>query len=551
MAQGACSLPRLDNPNSANLFKFATTMDLSGNVLVVGTEAETAYVYEKINGTWTLVQTLTPPDQTGLDRFGSTVAVDGDTVLIGSPRHQSGAAARGAIYVYQRVAGIWTFQTKLVLNTAIFGRIADQIAFRGNVAAASAISDGAIYVFTRDTGVWSSGVRATGSDTDGGDQFGTSISTDGVSILVGASQADPRAYGANSAGSGAAYVFVRDGQNWVQQAKLFNPNPSPFVLNAAGTSVAILGDCAVVSSTGGPNPYFLGSTGNGYVFRRSANSWTLEQTLGYEFNNSIKIGTRVALTTDRIAVSGSTTNWYFSNSQGMVCLFDRTPNGWFGQSVRAGDLSDSNVNARFGGSMAFDGQNLLVGASGQDVQSVVDLGTIFLINAAPPAAITLTPQLSTICAGQALTLNAAPVIPSHTLTEWTWQAFQSDGSRSSWRGLVDGMNVDLVNRPYFTATNANTTSPILTPVPVIAEYGNVRIEVKYTTTDGCTTREESIIWRICRGDINCSGAIDTGDIFDYLNAWFAQSPIAEFDGSPGVTVADLFQFLNSWFTGCP
>jgi hypothetical protein len=54
---------------------------------------------------------------------------------------------------------------------------------------------------------------------------------------------------------------------------------------------------------------------------------------------------------------------------------------------------------------------------------------------------------------------------------------------------------------------------------------------------------------VCRGDFNHSGGLEIQDIFDYLNAWFAGNPDADFNGG-GLAVQDIFDFLNAWFAGC-
>ena len=54
----------------------------------------------------------------------------------------------------------------------------------------------------------------------------------------------------------------------------------------------------------------------------------------------------------------------------------------------------------------------------------------------------------------------------------------------------------------------------------------------------------------CRADFNGSGTVTVQDIFDFLAAWFANSPTADFNGSGSVTVQDIFAFLAAWFAGC-
>jgi len=55
---------------------------------------------------------------------------------------------------------------------------------------------------------------------------------------------------------------------------------------------------------------------------------------------------------------------------------------------------------------------------------------------------------------------------------------------------------------------------------------------------------------VCVADFNCSGIVSVQDIFDFLSAWFAGSPLADFNGG-GLAVQDIFDFLSAWFAGCP
>lgn len=88
-------------------------------------------------------------------------------------------------------------------------------------------------------------------------------------------------------------------------------------------------------------------------------------------------------------------------------------------------------------------------------------------------------------------------------------------------------------------------TPTVTPAVATTYYARAR-----TTTGSCvsTTCATKVI-TICRADFNCSGTLEIQDIFDFLNAWFAGNPAADFNGG-GLAVQDIFDFLNAWFAGC-
>jgi hypothetical protein len=162
------------------------------------------------------------------DRFGSHVAVAGDTLVIGAPNS-------GAVYVFTRTGGVWSQQASVKgSNTEAGDRFGVHVALAGdtvlvsaggeasaatgidgNQADNSAPDSGAVYVFTRTDGVWSQQAYVKASNTEAGDRFGIPA-VDGDTLVVGAIQEDSAATGTdgnqadNSAPiSGAVYVFQR------------------------------------------------------------------------------------------------------------------------------------------------------------------------------------------------------------------------------------------------------------------------------------------------------------------------------------------------------
>ncbi len=175
---------------------------------------------------WKQIQALLTPTQqvylkasnTGAsDQFGYSVAVSGDTVVVGAYNEDSNA-------------------------TGVDGNGADN----------SASVSGAAYVFTRSGEVWSQQAYLKASNTEVGDQFGYSVAISGDTIVVGAWNEDSNATGVDGNGadnsasqSGAAYIFTRSGGVWSQQAYLKASNTEA---DDWFGSVAISGDTIVVGS---------------------------------------------------------------------------------------------------------------------------------------------------------------------------------------------------------------------------------------------------------------------------------------------------------------
>src|SRR5204863_50002 len=159
---------------------------------------------------------------------------------------------------------------------------------------------GAAYVVVRNAGVWSQQAYLKTSNTSVtrqgplGDQFGRSVAISGDTVVVGAWGEDNAATGVNSAvtdctaaQAGAAYVFVRSGAAWSQQAYLKASNTD--AADNFGLSVAVSGDTAVVGALGeasaatGVNGNQADNTtafaGAAYVFTRSGTTWSQQAYL--------------------------------------------------------------------------------------------------------------------------------------------------------------------------------------------------------------------------------------------------------------------------------
>ncbi|NJM38780.1 MAG: hypothetical protein HC845_13425, partial [Akkermansiaceae bacterium] len=214
------------------------------------------------------------------DLFGSSVAVSGDTVVVGAEGEDS--------------------------STTGVNSTPDELA-----------SDaGAAYVFVRSGGAWSQQAYLKALNAEATDNFGFSVAISGDTVVVGAFLEDSSTTGANStpneltANSGAAYVFARSGTTWSQQAYLKASNPG--VNDFFGWSVAVSGDTVVVgaqnedSSTTGvnstPNESAL-NAGAAYVFARSGTIWSQQAYLkASNTGANDNFGSSVAISGDTVVV---------------------------------------------------------------------------------------------------------------------------------------------------------------------------------------------------------------------------------------------------------
>jgi len=198
--------------------------------------------------TQTEVAKLLASDGKSPGRFGISVSVNGDTALIGAPLDEDHT---GAAYVYVRTGGVWTEQAKLLASDGAsedwFG---SSVSIDDDTAVIGAFLEnnwtGSAYVFIRTGGVWTEQKKLTSSDGATEGWFGRSVSVDGDTAVIGA----PRDH-ENGFDAGAAYVYVRTGGVWTEQAKLLaSDGEEDDSLGFAGSSVSLSGNTAVIGASG-------------------------------------------------------------------------------------------------------------------------------------------------------------------------------------------------------------------------------------------------------------------------------------------------------------
>ncbi len=471
---------------------FGRSVAVSGDTVVVGANGESsdttgvnstpdenasdigaAYVFVRVSGVWTQQAYLKPAavgtTQVG-DQFGISVAVSGDTVVVGAFTEDSSttgvdsipnedASASGAAYVFVRSACVWTQQAYLkpaaAGPTQAGDRFGASVAVSGDTVVVGAwgedssttgvnstpndtggafFNSGAAYVFVRSAGAWTHQANlkpAAVGPTQAGDKFGASVAVAGDTVVVGAWGEDSSTTGVNSTpndtggalfDSGAAYVFVRSAGVWTQQAYLKPAAVGTSQSNDQfGTSVAVAGDTAVVgalnedSSTAGvnsiPNESASGA-GAAYIFVRSAGVWTQQGYLkpaavgttqaGDQFGISVAVAGEtvvVGANSENSSTTGvnSTPNEVAADS-GAAYVFVRSAGVWTQQAyLKPAAVGNWQVGDQFGASVAVSGDTVVVGAWGEDSRTT---------------GVNSTPNESAVDSGAAYIFTTAAVVPS-------------------------------------------------------------------------------------------------------------------------------------------
>jgi hypothetical protein len=353
--------------------QFGGTVAISGDTAIVVApfgdptfaNAGTAYVFVRTGTTWSQQAELFASDGASFEGFGSSVAISGETVLIGDPGDDAPAIDSGSVYVFERSGTTWSEQTKLTASDGAVGDFfGSSVAISGETAIVGAPGDdapannsGSAYVFVRTGSIWTEQAKLTASDGAAGDQFGTSVAISGETVAVGAFEDD-----IGSSNEGSAYVFVRSGTTWSQQQKLTALDG--MVNDAFGMSVAISGETVIVGAIDGDAPSAPDS-GSAYVFVRTGSTWSQQAKLtasdaatGDEFSISVAISGETVVVGARMGDAPGAPN------SGSAYVFMRSGATWSQQTELT--ASDAAADDRFGSSVAISGETAIIGAPEDD-----------------------------------------------------------------------------------------------------------------------------------------------------------------------------------------
>lgn len=335
-----------------------------------GSFAGAASVFEHSGGGWNRRPTLTPADGDGYDRFGESVALVGDTALVGARgADDPNGENAGAVYTFGRANDGWSQTGKLVADDGTpadsFGASVD---FTGTTTLIGAPSDqapngvyaGSAYVFDRSDGSWFQGSKLAASEGDENDAFGASVALtdDGTTAVVGApDDEDP-----NGKTAGAAFVFSRTGDGWTQVATLAAPDGDSG--DDFGRAVDISGDLAFVGAPRDEDPNGT-KAGAVYVFEKGSNGWAHHTKLTQADGESEDFfGHSIALAGDTALVSAKGDTQPNGDGAGAVYVFSPGSDEWTRWAKLA--PADGNPHDRFGRSVALVNGTALVSAPNED-----------------------------------------------------------------------------------------------------------------------------------------------------------------------------------------
>lgn len=237
------------------------------------------YVYSRSGTTWSQEQTLNTTSSTANGYFGGSLSLsnDGSRICIGAPGESSG----GNVYIFLRTGVTWALEQKIQASgLAASGNFGVGVSMTPDAtrfvagadgqAAGASSSAGMAYIYSRSGTVWNLEAAVQAADPVSLAKMGTvvGISADGTRVVAGALAAK----NASAVTTGAAYVFLRSGTSWAQDAKLLATGAIDS--DAVGSFVGISSNGGIVYASAPGDDTTTANSGGFYVFTLSAGVWS-------------------------------------------------------------------------------------------------------------------------------------------------------------------------------------------------------------------------------------------------------------------------------------
>lgn len=364
---------------------FGWSVAISGNTAIVGAHWDddftgAVYIFEKpITGWANATQTakLTAQNGEAGDNFGYSVAISGDTVVIGASGDN---VDQGAAYIFEKPASGWANATQTAKLTASDGRgggfgIGDTFgystAINGDTVVVGALGAEAAYVIEKPINGWSDTTEVAKLTARGGlqiDFFGTSVALNNDTVIVGDHWVD--------GGRGAAYLFEKPAIGWVNSTETVKLTASDrMAFDHFGRSVALNGEIVVIGARGDNSV-----TGMVYLFEKPASGWAnaiqIAKLTAEDTETRDDFGWSVAISGDKFLVGARN-----ADSTGAAYIFEKPPAGNWADATQVAKLTatDRETQDIFGAAVALSEYTAIVGAWGDND----DIGAAYIFTDAP------------------------------------------------------------------------------------------------------------------------------------------------------------------------
>ena len=380
-------LAKLTDPQGQEWDQFGFSVAADGDVMVVGARNAgcpgssgpgRVLVYRYDGSEWVLEASLESPDPDLDADFGTAVAIEGETIVVGDESYGPFGDPIGAAYIFQFDGQDWLNRAKLLASDGAerddFGQ---SVAVHDDIVVVGADRDddlgdmsGSAYVFRRERRGWVEEAKLLQPNGQALMHFGYTASIVGDRILIGGGDAPPP-------DETGPCVFRFDGESWILESILLPPQH--LLYDGFGTQTCMEGEVAVVGARlddeAGPN------AGAAYIFRREGSDWTLEAKLmAGDAGEDDWFATDVAIAGDVVIVGADHDNDNGDDS-GSAYVFAWDGAEWSHHSKLL--PSDGVADAHFGWSVALHGDRAIVGAYCDDDHGD-NSGSAYVFSASEP-----------------------------------------------------------------------------------------------------------------------------------------------------------------------
>lgn len=256
---------------------FGSSLAISGERIIVGANSDdgpagvdqgSVFIFRQDKDAWVQEAKIFAADAEASDRFGA-VDIDGDRIAVGAPNAHGMGIDSGVVYIYRLQGDEWVLEQTVFSLEPLSDNFGASVALQGDTLLVGAPetddATGAVYVYHRSGKQWIEVVKLVAPDRHEDDEFGTRVEIDGNLALISGRYDDL----GDGYGEGSAHIFRRQGSNWMHEAMLVGNDTVPG--DSFGYSTSLQGDSAAVGLYNNNGHPLGGAT---YVFKRVEKGWT-------------------------------------------------------------------------------------------------------------------------------------------------------------------------------------------------------------------------------------------------------------------------------------
>jgi len=364
---------RLSISNNTPSYLFVTSVSISGDYVVIGAN-ESAYVYKKpVSGWIDMNETaiLTASDMEPNDNFGSSVSIYGDCVVVGAFGGSNYGTPSGSAYIFEKPIGGWMNMTESAIVSSSDSIVNDKfgcsVDISGDYIVVGAYGDsengiysGSAYIYKKSASRWESGneiAKLTASDSEAYDEFGYSVNIDGNNIVVGAKRN----------GGGSAYVFSKPVDEWITGIETAILTASDNVNgDYFGSSVSISNDQIAIGAYGDDDNG--SSSGSVYLYEKPMEGWINNsensKIIATDGLESDYFASSISISGSKLIVGAMYSDENDDNN-GSVYLYEKDLNEWSNSSQnKIVQAEYTNINDYYGTTVSNNGEYSIIGSPG-------------------------------------------------------------------------------------------------------------------------------------------------------------------------------------------